>query len=162
MQEQKTNPSQPSENLDNWFAEFIAEIVHSIKSDKLMLETNTAPEQTKKVYDGLRNNDPLPIIHMARRESSKFFIGNLVTDFIRELNSNEVSPVNIALSYSNSHVLVWIEINDDDDVMEDKILISEAKINALYHKYGYNLNATIIERSDKIPVPPHFKKLELN
>ena len=57
-------------------------------------------------------------------------------------------------------VLVWAEINDDDEQMEDKLILSEAKINAKYHLYGFDMESTIVETSDKLPVPNHYRSLK--
>ncbi len=162
MQEQKITSLQFPENLENWFSEFIGQVVHMIKTDQIQLETKTASDQTKEMYSGFIQNDPTPMFKIARGESSKFFISNLVKEFLFELKKDQTKLLKLALSYTNSHVLVWAEIDDNDEVTEDKILICEAKINARYHQYGYSLNTTIIEKSDKIPLPRHYQNLELS
>lgn len=68
-------------------------------------------------------------------------------------------PLKLALGLSESKILVWSEIKDDDEETEDALLLIEAKINGKYRPFGFYVNSTIIEESDRISIPPHYQTI---
>ena len=64
------------------------------------------------------------------------------------------------MGLSNSKLLVWSEIEDNDEDMEDALLIAEAKVNGKYQKDGFYINSTIVEKSDNLSIPNHYQILE--
>ena len=63
------------------------------------------------------------------------------------------------MDLSDASVLVWAEIADDDELMEDQLRLAQAKINAQYSQYGFYLSSTIVEESDCMPIPSHYQPL---
>ena len=148
--------SSPSkQEIDSWFVSFI----DIMKADHFMMETNSAPTKTRELYTALIKNDTPQLAQQLRNMSSQHYIGNIVVDYMNELKSNNKTPLKLAFGISDSKILVWSEIEDNDEAMEDALLICEAKINGKYSEQGFYINSTIIERSDNIPVPAHYKPI---
>lgn len=149
----------PNDQLDakvkSWFEDFIAEI----NTDFLLLETNTASEHKAKFYHKIANSTENELAHLSRMSSSTFFIKKLVYDYIENLGAKDVKVNNLGLDLSDAKVLVWAEIEDDDEAAEDALRLLEAKINAQYAQYGFNVTSTIVEKSDFITIPSHYQSL---
>ena len=62
----------------------------------------------------------------------------------------------MALDLSDSKILAWVELFDDDEESEDNLIISEAKVNAEFEKFGFKISTTYVEVCDKLNVPPHY------
>lgn len=94
-----------------------------------------------------------------RESSSKFFIQSILKDYLQELKAHRRKPLKLAMALSDSKILVWAVINDNDEQTEDALLISEAKVNGKYYERGFYLNSTIVEKSDCLKTPPHYQTI---
>ena len=90
---------------------------------------------------------------------ANFGIDNILVRDLVKFKENKDKILNIAINLSNTKVSVWAVTNDDDEVSAKKIIIAEAKVNAKYFKYGFYIDAMIMEKSDNYPVPNHYQKL---
>ena len=145
-------------NVEQWFDEMVA----NLRYDQALLEIDVLEENKKKIYDTLKSGNQDLINQLGRQESSAFLITRILTDYFRELVKTNSKPKKIALELSDSKILVWAEINENDEVMEDGLILTEAKMNADYSKYGFHISSTIVEDSDKLPVPSHYKNVPIN
>lgn len=143
------------EVVDEWFGAMI----DRLKVDHFMLQTNTASRDKEDFYKGFIFNDTQKIFTEVRSASSQYFVQSLVVDYLNELNSAGRKPLKLALGMSDSKILVWSEISDNDESMEDILLITEAKVNGRYHDNGFYINSTIVEASDRLPIPPHYQTI---
>jgi len=84
----------------------------------------------------------------ARKTSSAFFIKNLVDSYFMELGERKARPNRVALELSNSKVLVWAEIENDDEFTEDALILSAAKVNYAFSTFGFHISTTIVEVDD--------------
>jgi hypothetical protein len=138
--------------ISDWFNELIS----TLRVDELMLTTGTAPTEKTDLYNSLMTND-FEIISMQNRKfSTQFFISVLLRDYITALNAFSINPKRIAFDLSDSKVLVWAEIKDNDEVAEDAFIMAEAKANSKYFNKGFYISSTIVEESDEIEVPLHY------
>ncbi len=138
--------------ISKWFDEFIGQL----RVDELMLTTGTAPKAKDELYKSLMANDLEKISFDNRRFSTQYFISKLLTDYLSALFKFNTMPQKLAFDLSDSKILVWAEINDDDEVTEDALIMAEAKANATYFGKGFFVNSTIVEKSDNISVPVHY------
>ena len=136
-----------------WFDDLIG----SLRADELLLEKDMASEEKKKMYSTLFNGDERELNASSRSASSVYFIKNLVFDYFDELKAYNRQPLKLALELSDAKILVWAEVEDDDEDTEDALILAEAKANAKYSAYGFHISSTIIEKSDRLPVPPHYQ-----
>lgn len=150
---QKANES--TVKVDTWFGD----IIDHIKVDHFLISNNAATKETKNFYDDLIHGDGSNLIINMRRDSTRFFITKIVNDYINELKSSGKFPVKLAMGLSDSKLLVWSEINDNDEETENALLIAEAKVNGKYYGDGFYINSTIIETSDNLPIPPHYQTI---
>jgi hypothetical protein len=86
-------------------------------------------------------------------------IKSLVLDYLTRLKTLDRHPEKLALGLSDSKIMIWAEIEDDDEELEDQLLILEAKMNAIYNENGFYVNSTILEKSDRLPVPSHYQTI---
>lgn len=155
---QDSTQNEQTHFADEWFDD----IIESIRIDQLALQTNTASDEKKDFYEKAIAGNPEEFMLGFRSKSAQHFISTLVVDFVNELLRRETRFTKLAFDYNQAKVLVWVEINDDDETSEDNLILSEAYINAKYAKKGFNLTLTILEKSDCLPVPAHYKEVKLD
>jgi hypothetical protein len=155
MSDKANTASHEEMKRDRWFSDFISHL----NADHFMLATNTATEDTKKFYEAFINEDEVTMSKLVRQQTSMSFIKRLIYDYLKELKQRKV-PLRLALSLSDSKILVWAEIENDDEAAENALLLAEAKINSAYSEYGFFVDSTILEKRDKISTPPpHFQPI---
>lgn len=140
------------EQIDNWFAEFI----HNIKVDKLAIETSTAPKETADLYINAITGNVREVVKTMRSVSSRYFIEQVTFAFLNEMMKRNAQPKKLAFSLTPSTILVWAEINDDDQNVQDQLILAEAKVNSDFKDAQFALDVMIVEESDKIKVPRHY------
>lgn len=141
--------------LDQWFSDMIDDL----RVDHFMLQTDSATKEKKDLYNAFLLKDNNKIFSNMRSNSSQYFISSLVVDYLNELKAAGKNPLKLALGISDSKILVWSEIDDNDEEMENLLLITEAKVNGKYHPKGFYINSTIIEKSDNLNIPPHYQTI---
>ncbi|MEP3387733.1 MAG: hypothetical protein ABJO02_06080 [Reichenbachiella sp.] len=146
------NPSKQ----DQWFESLIS----SIKVDQLQIQTNTATEEKSRMYNNFIEGKHSEMFSDMRNISSQYFIEELVKEYISELTTRNVSTSQLAFDLSDAKVLVWAEIEDFDEESEDGLILAEAKTNAKFSNYGFHISSTIIEKGDKLTVPPHYSSVK--
>jgi len=152
------SPQTGIDKMSKWFDEFIASII----TDQMMIETQSAPQIKSKMYDTLVNGSEAEIHHMGRVSTSLYFIKMIVTSYINEIISSKVKVKKLALNVSDSKILSWAEVDDDDDVSVNKLMLCEAKTNALCFKYGFHITTTVVEECDGMLVPKHYNTVDLH
>jgi hypothetical protein len=154
MTENKTIDIQKvKEQYNSWFSE----VIDHLRVDQLLMEEGVASAEKKKMYDTLIFGKETEIIAQSRLNSSMYFIEKLVHEYVEELFKSPAKPAKLSMDLSDAKVLVWAEINDDDETAEDALILAEAKINAKYSVYGFHVTSTIVEKSDNLNVPPHYQ-----
>jgi hypothetical protein len=95
------------------------------------------------------------------QSSLAFFVQNLVHSYFLELMERKGVPNRLALDISDSKILVWAEIGDDDESTERALILSAAKANADFSEYGVHISSTIVEERDKLVIPRQYKEIEI-
>lgn len=144
-----------SANFNEWFDEIIA----TIRTHQLMLETKTADKEKTEFYETLISGSNDQIIGLTLNVLTKVFIKQMIFDFVLELKVLKINLVDVAFDYNNSGLLVWAIINDDDEFAENQLLLAAAKINSKYNQYSLAINTTILEESDQHPIPGHYQSI---
>lgn len=135
---------------DEWFDEFI----HTLRTHQLQLQTQTASEEMVKMYEILSSGNTDKIMKVGKDLAQQHFVRKIIIDYFIIL-SQEL-PNKLALDYDDSKVLIWAEINSEDELLERKLILAEAKINAKYHEFGFDMATTIVEDTDYLEVPSHY------
>ena len=138
-------------NLDPWFDQLVATLrVHQAK-----LETGLASPELKQVYDLVFSGNADLMAKHNKQAAQKHFVGKIIFDYIQLLGKQR--PHKLAFDFNDSEVLVWAEIGDNDEIMERFLILTEAKINAKYHDYGFDMTTMLVESCDESPVPNHYQ-----
>jgi hypothetical protein len=138
-------------NVEAWFDDLVSELrVH-----QLQLETQTANDELKKMYDTFFTGNADKIAFMGKTAAQQHFVTRIIFDYLELLKSK--LPNKVAFNFNDSEVLVWAEINDDDTESEKNLLSAEAVINAKYHPFGFDMVSTVVEVSDNLKIPNHYK-----
>ncbi len=136
--------------LSQWFDELVA----SIRTHEVLLETRTADEETKSFYDIIMGGNADEIAYMSQGSSQKHFVVQVVLRYLSLVRNT--MPLKLALDISGQEVLVWAEIDDNNGQLEHILIMAEAKVNAEFHKFGYDVTTTIVEKSEFLSVPNHY------
>lgn len=134
-----------------WFDDLIAQL----KVDQVQLETDTASAEKKNFYETLINGTAEQQALMNKKFAQQTFIPRIIVAFLNAIKGT--LPLHLAFDFNDSQVLLWAVIADDDEVMEDRLILAEAKVNAEFHKYGFAMVSTIVEESDRARTPNHYK-----
>ena len=154
MQKEKVE-NQPETN------QLFDEMVSNLRVDQLLLQADVLERQKKEVYEAMINGNQDFMHKYARKTSSAFFIKNLINSYFIELGQRKARPNRVALELSNSKVLVWAEIENDDELTEDALILSAAKVNYAFSTFVFHISSTIVEVDDKMNVPKHYKEVFL-
>jgi hypothetical protein len=152
----KENISSTSNQSDAWFGEMI----FSLKTDKLMYDTDTMHPAKKDIFTSMMENNFLPLAKETRKTTSQYFISKMLFTYMSTLKENIENVLNIGFELCDTKIMVWAEIKEDDEATEDALLIAEAKVNAEYNSDGFRLLSTIVEDCDNLQVPENFISLE--
>lgn len=123
-----------------------------------MIELGTIDPEKGKFYDNMFSGNIEQILFDHREKISMALIERMVIEFIKLLLEKKIRPEKLAFELSNYKVLVWSEIDMDDEESERELIIAEAQINAKYSKYGLHISTTIVETQDGLPIPPHYQE----
>lgn len=148
---------QPTQT-EQWFDNFIGQL----RTDQLLLETSNANSQKQAFYTLLMSEDMNQISMLSRIASSEYFLKKLIIDYISEIDKFGHKPNKLSFYYTTSKLLVWAEINDNDEQMEKMLYRAEAVVNAQYHKYGFHVSSTILEKCDNFDIPSQYKPFLTN
>jgi hypothetical protein len=147
--EKTGNPVQNT--TEQWFDE----LVSTLRTHQLMIETQTIDEDKKIFYDILQGSNTLEVSHLSRTISQRQIIGSILWDYLKIIKDNK--PQKLAFDYNDSEVLVWAEIDENNEQLEKQLYLAEAQINAKYHQYGFDMTSMIVENTDNITTPNHYK-----
>lgn len=142
---------------NKWFEDMIS----NLKIDQLLIQSDIIDQEKGEVYRAMIERDDDFVHGYARKTSSFYFIRNLVDSYVAELINRSVKLSKLAFELMNSKVLVWAEINDDDEKAERELILSSAKVNNEFSQYGFHISSTIVEKSDRLNVPNHYTELAI-
>lgn len=96
------------------------------------------------------------LVNSIRFDASQALIKDVVFNFLSEIKKRKALPSKLAFSLTPATVLVWAEIADNDENLEDQLLLAESKVNAYAKQFDFCIDTMIVEKSDNIPVPSHY------
>jgi len=153
---QLKNPTPTAPFCDDDYASFFDGLISHFSVDKMMMQTDTAPEDTKQFYMAAMDPEGDDLHNYGRIASTRHFIGKIVSYYINQLSTYKKAPQKLAFDFSDAKVLVWAQIADNDEATEDALILSEAETNAKYADFGFYVSSTIVEESDKLSIPQHY------
>ena len=142
----------------NYSPDWFDDIVASLRSDQVQIETGLANKEKVEMYTSLMGN-PSHAFQQISNAVTQEYISSMLSKFNKEILSRKISPVSIHASLTGNTLNIWAVINDDDLDSESGIYLSEAKINSEFSSLGYRIDCVILEKSDNYTTPPHFVQL---
>ena len=149
----ETQKQGDSHSVENWFDNIVA----TIRTHELQLNTDTASPEIEQMYRVLMSNNIEQIARTNRLQSNIYFVTQMVIKYMSLLG--EKKPNKLAFAFNDSEVLVWAEIDTDDEEMEKRLFLVEAEVNAHFHQFGYDIVTTIVEVDDCQDVPNHYRAI---
>jgi hypothetical protein len=142
--------------------EWFDKMIYLINADKTMLETGTAPESKRVIYNDLFEGNFNKLLLENKKLADEVFTKGMFLDYMNELFKDRKVKINkLAFNIGKSNLLVWAQVNDDDFEAEKNLIMTEAIINAKYSDYNYYVSSTIVEKSDNLDIPAHYRLIEL-
>lgn len=137
---------------DDWFNE----LVSTIRVHQLQLSTGTADDSLKSMYSVLFNGNTDKMALLVKNQSSQYFVTRSLVSYIKEILKRKLPVHTLAVDLSDSNILVWSVIEDDDEITETELYLAQALINS--HFLGViSITTTVVEKSDKFEVPSHYQ-----
>jgi hypothetical protein len=136
--------------------EWFEEVIHTLKSDQLMLEHDVASEKTKKFYGDLIDENYEALLNTTWAGLAKITVHEMLVKYLMELKNRAVSFKELAFDLTGGKVLVWAVVSDNDDTSEKNLILSEAKVNAHFTDSIFRLSSTIVEEGDQLPIPNQY------
>lgn len=145
--------------MSDWFDKLLETINNEVRFDQFTLEENIASNSKQKFYSNLMSGNVDELLTNTRKETSKVLIQKMLLEFLSEINRRKISLSKLAFDLSDSKILVWAEVAEDDRKSMNEIFLAEAAVNHTYYEKGFHVSSTVVEDEDKIEVPPHYKTL---
>jgi hypothetical protein len=152
----KTTTTSPQQITD-WFDN----LLNDIEVDKIQMELGVANKDKAEFYKHLMDGNSEEVFKTIRFSASQALIEKIVKLFVFEVSSRKAFPSKLAFALTPATIRVWAEVNDDDEKCEDEILLAEATVNAYARGFGFSVDTMIVETSDKLPVPSHYKEIKI-
>jgi len=142
------------DDLNDWFDD----MVRTIGVERLQYNSGTLPKDKEDSYrafakgefDRSWGNKTSRIVH-------KEFIAELLWDYLNSIN--EFIPKKLAFDLRNSKVMVWAEIETENEDLEDRFYLTEAKLNSEFEKFGYCIDTIVVREDDSLKIPAHYVAL---
>lgn len=147
---------------DTKLTEWLDQLSFDLHIEKTKAETGTLDEKMKRFYTELMNGEMKMFAEVTQRIHTDYYKKKITLDFIKALSQTEAHVLKLALDYNQTSILVWSEINDDDERSENALIMLQAKINADFIDSGFRVNATIVEKSDKFIIPSHYTEIKVS
>ena len=145
-------------NTKAWFDQMVADI----RVDEFLLENDFLEQKKKDIYEAMIKGDHNFMHDYARNQSTVFFIQGIIESYFISLAEHKAKPKRLGLDLSASKVLVWAEIDNDDESTEDALILASAKVNNDFSEYGFHISSTIVEVDDALEIPGHYKEVTIN
>lgn len=147
--------SENSTDIAKWFDSFVA----SIRVEELQLVSGIANKEKHEFWKPFLENNSLEIGSRSRENGSRLIIPELVSDYLFGIKERKVDLNSLSLQLSDSKILVWAVVNDDDEQAMDQLFLQEAVVNAKYGDYGFHISTTIVEKTDNCATPSQFQSV---
>lgn len=141
---------------DKWFEQLIV----TLSADKFMLDTDVASDELKNFYEPLISSNADKLAVPSKEFAQQYFIPRLLAEYISVLRKNHLAPEKLAFDLNDTEVLVWAEVDDNNEALEKQLILAEAQVNAKFHPFGYDITSMIVEKSDRLSIPNHYAELK--
>ena len=137
---------------DAWFNGFVSQL----RQHQAQIKDKTLSQSLTLLYNTLFVGNANELAHLAKKQSQSHFVPTILTKYIDTIQDSNL-PEQLAFAYNDNEILVWAELKDDDWDTEKSLILAEAKVNAEFHKFGYDITTTFVETGDNLPIPNHYQ-----
>lgn len=131
-------------------------LIFGMKTDEIPFQPMMTDENTRALYQHIIAGDDGTIFKNIRREATQVLVKNIIHKFLHEVIDRNALPDTLAFSLTPTTILVWAEIDDDNEALEDNILMAEAKTNAYARQFNLAIETLVVEKSDLLSIPDHY------
>lgn len=88
----------------------------------------------------------------------------IIQIFVLILKENiEYLPIKLGFYNNTTKIKGWAVIKLDDEKMEAELIRTEAKVNALFYQFGYNVDINILEDSGNLNsyLPSFYREIKV-
>jgi len=71
-----------------------------------------------------------------------------LSNYFAGIKTRNIELKSLSFQLSDSKILVWSVVKDDDEATMNQLFLLEAEINAKYSNFGFHVSTTILEESD--------------
>jgi hypothetical protein len=142
-------------NLDTWFSNFM----DMVSTYKAMYKDKTMPKDLASLYNTLMVGTQNEVAFQSKNLTQAHFVPTIISKYLELIESN--FPQQLAFAHNDNEILVWAELKDDDWTTESALILAAAKVNAEFHKFGYDITTTFVEECDNLSIPNHYKPIIL-
>lgn len=158
MQQEKGLKTIPSEDhIQEWFNK----VAFELKIQRIKHDTNTLDDKVKQLYAELAVGEMKTYAEMSQKFSNDYYRKQLTLDFLQQLGETPGNLKRLAINYSLTSVLIWAEIEEGDEEAEDNLILLKASLNAKFNKLGYKISCTIVEDTDRLPIPSKYREIDI-
>lgn len=141
-------------NHQQWFDEMVA----TLRSHELQLETGLASKELAKFYETLRGGSELQLAQLAIEQGERVVVLNLILSVLNALSEFEVKEVWLNLSQKTLNV--WVKTEVKDRAVYRSIINAIAKVNAAIEEIDYFIDVFVIQNRTIAPPKNYFLVFE--
>lgn len=137
--------------------EFFADLVTRLNVTEFLYDSKGMSQKEYEMWTSAINRNLGPMMEHSRVASNFYCIQKAFAEFIVALkNEPNVKMRKLAVDTTGSKLLIWAEVDDDDRESTRSILYADSVANLKIENLGYSVSATVVEKSDYVPVPSHY------
>lgn len=141
-------------NHQQWFDEMVA----TLRSHELQLETGLASKELAKFYETLRGGSELQLAQLAIEQGERVVVLNLILSVLNALSEFEIKEVWLNLSQKTLNV--WVKTEVKDRAVYRSIINAIAKVNAAIEEIDYFIDVFVIQNRTIAPPKNYFLVFE--
>ncbi len=150
----KATISSQNQTINDWFDNAVS----TLRVHEIQLETGTSSTEIENIYKAAIEGDLLELARINKHHYQKVVISKILIEYLQLIKESNFEK--IAFAISDSKLLVWLVIEDDDIKSELSFINADAEINGKFQEYGYCMDTMIIEKSDPIQIPSHYNEIQ--
>lgn len=140
--------------------EFFSDIVTKLNVTEFLYNIKGMSEREYQMWSAAINKNLEPMMLSSRIATNVMCANKAFEQFMLALRMEKnVRLRKLAVDISRSKLFVWAEVDDDDEASMRSILYADSVANLKMEDLGFSVSATVVEKSDCVPVPSHYVKV---
>lgn len=154
--------SKPGSINQEDISKFFNTLRANIDAQERAIITGTASkEEVAFVENSVKGNDDA-MMQSIRSALNIRFIEAMMEQYLDYLGNMEKLPLRLAFAFGPTTVLVWAEVEDDDEKMILDLLLAEANLVPKFSQQGAYMKTMAVEKSEERKVPKGYIEFPLH